>query len=259
MAEHLCVCCSAELDPPLVPVAVHPNILAPVCLACESNEDLAINTGDEGCDDVCVCCGEGVGILLLCDECPVAWCERCVETYSGGGSTGLAAALAADPWSCLICDPKKPLAPLEATLQALQAKNFESIPSVGAVGNLSTAGTPNDHTTGDEACTCRQCTIQTKLVEYLESVEDAIAAANDALEEDNAESVRLQIHTEICGPHVLPLSAEEAEVAETEDSDCEVLTPAGPDMWQRSAAVEWQLWRKGCVFWRVPFFNPRVC
>jgi len=244
MAEHLCVCCSAELDPPLVPVAVHPNILAPVCLACESNEELDINAAEEGCDDTCVCCGEGTGALLLCDECPVAWCERCVETYGGGGRLGLAAALAADPWSCLICDPKKPLAPLEASLQALQAKNFESIGSQGEAATDTTA----NHSADDEACSCRQCRIQARLVENLESVEDAIAAANDALEEDNAESMRLQIHTEICGPHVLPLSAEEAEEAEAEDSDCEVLTPAGPEMWQRSAAVEWQLWRKRCVF-----------
>jgi len=95
-----CAACGVLLDPPLLPASAHPNIpQLPICVKCESrpsffahNEDgekggedgeeegepLALDFTVEGCDDVCCCCGGG-GNLLLCDGCPAAFCNACLE------------------------------------------------------------------------------------------------------------------------------------------------------------------------------------
>jgi hypothetical protein len=82
-------------------------------------------------------------------------------------------------------------------------------------------------------------------VQQLEAVEDGIAAANDALEATNVEATRLEIHAEVCGPHTLLPSAEDAEELEEDNDDEEdkEMVVARPAQWPRAAAVEWRQWR----------------
>ena len=102
----------------------HPLLKVPICSVC-ADEVLAVEIQSlEG--DWCSGCGrheDDVEMLLLCDDCPRAFCDLCTALAHGGGEQGQKEvdrlAESDDSWSCLYCRPPFSLQILQSHTERL--------------------------------------------------------------------------------------------------------------------------------------------
>lgn len=97
----------------------HPLLKVPICSVC-ADEVLAVEIQSSQ-EDWCSGCGrheDDVEMLLLCDDCPRAFCDTCTALAHGGGEQGQKEvdrlAESDDNWFCPYCRPPSPLQTLQA-------------------------------------------------------------------------------------------------------------------------------------------------
>jgi hypothetical protein len=98
---------------------MHPLLKVPICSVCVE-EVLAVELQSSH-GNWCSGCGrheDDVEMLLLCDDCPRAFCDTCTALAHGGGQQGQEAVnclaeSSHDSWSCPHCQPPSPLETLQ--------------------------------------------------------------------------------------------------------------------------------------------------
>merc|ERR1712062_637129 len=81
----------------------HPDLAVPVCRKCHKFYFNGEWTKDEeGFYEHCRWCANG-GELLCCDNCPNAFCKKCIKRNLGRSK--VSEIEAADEWRCLACEP----------------------------------------------------------------------------------------------------------------------------------------------------------
>jgi hypothetical protein len=86
---------------------IHELLNVPICENCYTNYHAGSFEIDEGetNEKYCRWCGEGEGGLLLCDNCPKSFCQRCLGNNFGLQEVERIASLK-DQWVCVLCSPQ---------------------------------------------------------------------------------------------------------------------------------------------------------
>jgi len=108
---------------------------AEACSWCGRDE-----ANDESDDQKSVC--DGNFLLFLCDDCPRAFCFRCVRLAHGEGGNEIVERLqfnASSHWRCLACEPTELMARGQLKMKHLIASTKEEDMSDGSInGNVET-------------------------------------------------------------------------------------------------------------------------
>jgi hypothetical protein len=86
-------------------IYLNPLLGVPICENCYAGYNSGEFTIDGSNETYCRWCGQGEGVLLLCDTCPKAFCTRCITNNFGLAEVERIKGLE-DRWSCLICSPE---------------------------------------------------------------------------------------------------------------------------------------------------------
>ncbi len=84
---------------------VHPLLQIPICDRCDRRYHRGEFAIEDGNEVFCRWCGEGEGGLILCDNCPKAFCVGCIQRNFGDVEVNRIQNLQ-NGWNCLICSPQ---------------------------------------------------------------------------------------------------------------------------------------------------------
>lgn len=125
IAKLQCTICAKIMDPVIGTqkgAQRHPHLGISMCHGCRKFYGDGDWPRSEDGDEYCRMCGQG-GDILLCDNCPNAFCKKCLQRNLG--SRALREITKSENWNCLLCDPK-PIYSLKAVYYCLY-KNQDEI------------------------------------------------------------------------------------------------------------------------------------
>ncbi len=147
--------------------------------------------------EVCSWCGYDRKNLFLCDDCPRAFCERCVAVAHGGCQQGadVVRKLLSDDnhWSCITCKPP-------STLEAMKKWMLDNVDqddngsTDNSIINLTYSDEDDDHVNRSQPN--EEETIES-LIAKLMLVEDEREKADRMLEEEGSKKIYEEMRNEI--------------------------------------------------------------